>query len=58
LEEHRKGYAAVLTCYAIHEGIELILARTWAGDRKLERKLKRRKEGPRLCPICRGETAN
>lgn len=37
----------------IHEqGIGFVLARTWPGDRTAERKLKRRKEGRRLCPIC------
>lgn len=36
-------------------GIGFVLARTWDGDRDLERRLKRRKEGPKLCPICRRE---
>ena len=36
-------------------GIGFVVARVWElGDRALERKLKRRKAGPRLCPICRG----
>lgn len=36
-------------------GIGFVVARVWPeGDRELERALKRRKYGPRLCPICRG----
>ena len=35
-------------------GIGFVLARTWRGSRTLERLIKRRKGGPRLCPICRG----
>lgn len=34
------------------EGISFVLARAWTGDRNAERKLKRRKEGRRLCPLC------
>lgn len=30
------------------------VARTWRGDRNFERRLKNRKNAPRLCPICRG----
>jgi hypothetical protein len=34
-------------------GITWKVARVWNdGDRALERRLKRRKSGPRLCPIC------
>lgn len=33
-------------------GIKFEIARTWEGDRKLERKLKNRKKASRLCPIC------
>ena len=35
-------------------GIGFQLARTWAGGRPEERRLKRRKNSPRLCPICKG----
>jgi predicted GIY-YIG superfamily endonuclease len=34
-------------------GIGFKLARTWKGDRTLERQLKRRKSSPDLCPLCR-----
>jgi hypothetical protein len=35
-------------------GITFVVSRTWEGDRALERRLKKRKEGPRLCPLCSG----
>lgn len=34
-------------------GISFTIAGTWEGDRTLERKLKRRKNGRKLCPICK-----
>jgi hypothetical protein len=34
-------------------GIGVDLVRTWPGDRSLERRLKRRHNSPRLCPLCR-----
>jgi hypothetical protein len=37
------------------DGIGWRVARTLVGDRELERKLKRWKNSPRMCPICRGE---
>jgi predicted GIY-YIG superfamily endonuclease len=53
LEAHRKGTGARLMEVCAERGIGFQLARTWTGDRHLERKLKRRHESPRLCPICR-----
>lgn len=38
-------------------GADLLLARTWPGDRGLERRLKRYKKAHKLCPICAGDTA-
>src|SRR5262249_25946127 len=32
-------------------------SRTWPGDRRLERQLKRRKDAPHICPICAGAAA-
>jgi len=52
LAEHRAGTGARLVAVMRSLGIGFTLARTWPGDRKTERRLKRRKEGPRLCPIC------
>lgn len=37
---------------AKERGIGFTVARLWSGDRSLERRLKSRKEAPRLCPIC------
>lgn len=55
LDEHAHGAArARLTTAFYQAGISFVLARTWEGDRKLERRLKNRKNAPRLCPICRG----
>jgi hypothetical protein len=34
-------------------GIGVDLVRTWPGDRSFERRLKRRHNSPRLCPVCR-----
>jgi hypothetical protein len=31
------------------------VAKTWPGGRELEKQLKRQKNSPRLCPICRQE---
>lgn len=55
IDAHRAGRGARL-CEVAHErGIGFRVARTWPGDRGLERKLKRWKMGPRLCPICAGQ---
>ena len=55
LAEHRNGQGARLMAVTKERGIGWQLARTWDGDRKTERKLKRRKNAPRLCPVCRGK---
>lgn len=40
-------------CEVAHErGIGFRVARVWVGGYELERRLKRRKEAPVLCPIC------
>jgi len=57
LERHRAGNGARLMEVVTKAGIEWKLARTWLGDRKLERKLKSRKASTRLCPLCAGEIA-
>lgn len=54
---HRHGNGARFTEVAHERGIPFVIARTWEGDRALERRLKRRKEGPRLCPLCNGRHA-
>lgn len=55
--QRRGGPAAARLCQVARErGIDFTVARVWEeGDRTLERRLKNRKEAPRLCPVCRGE---
>ena len=58
LTQHAMGQGARLMEVITSAGIEWRLARTWRGDRQLERRLKDRKNSPLLCPICAGEIAN
>jgi hypothetical protein len=53
MEAHRTGKGARFMQVVRERGIPWVIARIWPGDRSFERKLKRRKEGPALCPICR-----
>jgi predicted GIY-YIG superfamily endonuclease len=56
IDRHQRGQGSPLVAAAVAAGCAINLARTWEGDRKLERKLKNRKNTPRqLCPICRGK---
>lgn len=57
LTEHRQGRGARLTQVAVQLGIELQLVRTWPGGRQEERRLKRWKNAPRLCPLCSPRSA-
>lgn len=52
LEEHARGGGARLMAVIAAAGIGFQLARTWVGSRSLERKIKKRKESPALCPLC------
>lgn len=52
LQAHAVGRDARLMQVVRERGLTFVLARSWPGGRDLERRLKRRKEGPRLCPIC------
>ncbi len=52
---HTEGRGARLVEVIIDAGIGFTLARTWQGDRGLERALKRRRMAPRYCPICRAQ---
>lgn len=53
IAHHREGDGATFTAVAVSLGLELVVARTWPGmDRTFERKLKNRKEAPKLCPLC------
>lgn len=56
INAHRNGTGARLTQVAAERGIGFKVARVWPdADRHFERKLKNRKEAPRLCPICNGQ---
>jgi predicted GIY-YIG superfamily endonuclease len=55
LQQHRLGQGSRLCQVAKERGIGFSLVRVWPGSRELERRLKNRKEGPRLCPCCSGE---
>jgi hypothetical protein len=46
------GTVARIVAHVQREGIGFTVARTWPGDRGLERRLKRRRNAPRLCPFC------
>ena len=53
MTEHLTGRGAAIMRAVREKGISWQIARIWPGDRAFERKLKRRKEGPKLCPLCR-----
>ena len=53
IERHKAGRGARLIEVITAAGISFEVARIWEGDRKEERRLKRMKMMPRLCPICR-----
>ncbi len=53
LEEHRNNRGSRLLEVINNAGINWELARVWnRATRSFERRLKKRKEAPRLCPIC------
>ena len=53
LEHHRRGSGARITAALAARGIGFTVARTWRGDRTLERHIKRKTHAARLCPTCR-----
>lgn len=53
LAVHLSGQGSPLVRAVVAAGIEVELARTWTeADRHFERQLKKRREAPRLCPVC------
>ena len=53
LEEHRNNRGSKLLRAVNDAGIPWRLSRTWEGmTRSEERRLKRQKMAPRLCPVC------
>jgi hypothetical protein len=49
---HRRMGAAVVRAVQA-KGVGFVVAATWPGSRALERRLERRKDAPRFCPVCR-----
>jgi predicted GIY-YIG superfamily endonuclease len=57
IERHHAGNGARLMEVVTNAGITWRLARTWEGDRKFERWLKRKKGASWFCPLCAGPIA-
>jgi predicted GIY-YIG superfamily endonuclease len=56
LREHLAGRGARLVQVAVEAGCTVHLVRVWQNqDRKCERRLKKRKKSPCLCPVCKGK---
>jgi predicted GIY-YIG superfamily endonuclease len=53
LQEHRAGRGARLIQVITAAGISFTVARTWQGDRRRERQIKRQGGASRICPICK-----
>jgi hypothetical protein len=54
LATHREGRGARMLAAANERGIAYDVVRTWPGGRDVERRIKRQRNAPRLCPACRG----
>lgn len=56
LHTHYAGHGSKFLAAAREQGIRFTVAKVWPeGDFELERKLKNRKNAPKLCPVCGGE---
>ena len=49
---HRRGQGARLCAVVVAAGLSFDVARTWAGGRSLERRLKALGGAARVCPVC------
>ena len=59
IKEHASGQGARLLEVISEDGIGFSVARVWeGGDRKLERRLKRRKKARLICPCCRQDLSH
>lgn len=58
LARHRAGRGATLLKHVTGASITFVLARTWEGDRKLERRIKKHGGASRICPICSSTALN
>ena len=54
---HLAGRGSPLVAAVVGAGIAVRLARTWPGDRAVERALKRRKRHRAFCPLCAADAA-
>jgi hypothetical protein len=54
-DRHTAGAGSRLMAVIGEAGIGWRVTRVWVGSRAFERRLKQRKESPRLCPVCRPE---
>jgi predicted GIY-YIG superfamily endonuclease len=52
LARHISGHGSKLMRAVMEAGIRWRVSRVWAGDRHLERHLKRKKSSRSLCPCC------
>jgi hypothetical protein len=52
IAEHLAGRGAKITQAAVAAGIEIELVACWRAPLAFEKQLKRRKDAPRLCPVC------
>jgi hypothetical protein len=53
IEDHRNGTSGVPIVAAFHaKGISFVVARTVAGDKVLERRIKKTGQHRRYCPVC------
>lgn len=57
ITDHLCGMGARLMEVITNAGIEWRVARTWKGDRRLERRLKGWHNAALLCPLCSGKAA-
>lgn len=54
VQAHARGNGARLCEVARERGIRFRVVAVWRGSRSDERRLKKQKQGPRLCPVCSG----
>lgn len=55
LQDHLKGHGAAIMAFLSESKIGWQVVRTWVGSRRLERKLKNRKQARHFCPVCQGD---
>jgi predicted GIY-YIG superfamily endonuclease len=53
IDTHRAGNGSRLAAAIKDKGISFTVVRTWQGTKTDERRLKKRKNHPKLCPTCK-----